>query len=177
MNLTAKVLSLVGLLIIASSLVMLKGCGNTDNEEGCPAQLTLYTTCENWALDTDSITGPASGSLSMGSGFSGGSVYYSQFKYVIYDSKGKPRNNICIELTTDGYFYTDRNYSNVAPSLGAMPGHMILRTDDYGATCVYWSTEDLPMSGSEDITGDSWIHAYSGAISHDYQIDWTVTAL
>ncbi len=170
-----RLVSILILLLMAAPVPFLKGCATIDKEEGCPAVLTFYTSCANYANDGDTITGPEDSELEIAAGFTGGTVYYVPLQYVVRDSSGAPRNNVCVDFYTDGYFYADIYYSTYAPSSGS-DSKMTLRTDDRGVICVYWSTADLPGSGTDDISGETFVDARSGTASHLYTVSWTVKA-
>jgi hypothetical protein len=180
MRLTIKLTSLFFMLLLSvSPVILLEGCGTIDKEEGCPGVNTFYSSCVNYANDGDTITGPSDASLTMAAGFPGGTVYYVPLQYVVRDSAGAPRNNVCVDFYTDGFFYADINYTTLAPSSG-FGSKMTQRTNDRGVICVYWSTETLPASpaaGSEDVTGQSFVNAMSGTPFDDYLVEWTVKAL
>ncbi len=173
MALFARMLSMLILVLLTMPVIFLKGCGDIDTEEGCPPVVTLYSGCANFANPTDTFTGPSTRTLTIGPVFGGGSVHYTPLEYVIADSAGVPRNKVCVELHTDGYFYQDKNHTIVIPS-----SYIYLRTNERGVICVYWSTEDLPGSpgvGQAAHTGDSFIDAQTGQKSHSFQVNWTVS--
>lgn len=167
MRFELRLISILILLILAVPVSLLKGCAS---EEGCPAVLTFYTSCAPYANSGDTITGPEGGDLKMTAGLGGGTVFYMPLQYVVLDSSGAPRNNVCVDFYTDGYFYADINYLTKAQAFG-IGGKITLRTNDRGVICLYWSTEDLPDTAG---TGDTYVTAQSGPVSHNFTVTWTV---
>lgn len=176
MRFKVRLVSILILLCMAAPIPLLKGCATIDKEEDCPAIHIFYTSCANYANDGDTITGPEDSDLEMPPGFSGGTVDYVPLQYVVRDSNGAPRNNVCVDFYTDGYFYADINYITNPPSWG-IGKKMTLRTNDRGVICVYWGTEDLPSSSAEDTSGTTYVEARSGTVTHLYNVTWTVKAL
>lgn len=167
MRFELRLISIIVLILLAVPVSLLKGCAS---EEGCPAVHTVYTRCAPYANSGDTITGPEDGELTMSSGFGGGTVFYMPLQYVVRDSNGAPRNNVCVDFYTDGYFYADINYLTYLPTSG-IGGKITLRTNDRGVICLYWSTEDLPDTPSN---GDTFVEAMSGPVSHTFTVTWTV---
>lgn len=169
MRFELRLISILIILLLAVPISLLKGCASS--EEDCPAVHTFYTSCDHYANDGDTITGPKDGDLTMTAGFGGGTVLYMPLQYVVRDSSGAPRNNVCVVFYTDGYFYADINYLTNPPASG-IGSNITLRTNDRGVICLYWSTEDLPdVSGS---TGKTFVYAKSGSVSHNFTVTWTV---
>jgi hypothetical protein len=188
MRRTASALVLIGLL---ASALLFNGCGRKEAEsEGCPAGSYV-------ANDTDTLTGPADGTLTVSSSFGnpsrGGTVLVSPLTYTVKDDAGVPRNKICITLYTggstgDGFWYSDSNYSTVVNGSGSL-NRIVAVTDDSGRAKLYWSSENLPpanpvvssgtgttitYTAGSDQSGTSWVKAYSGILETIFNLNWTV---
>ena len=140
---------------------------------------------------TDQIVGPGDFTFVQGSSFSslfpGGTALFSPTTFIVKDSVGVPRNNVCLIVYTDGFWYTDPTYSTVITGTGPMNARAVV-TNDAGAVILYWSTEILPAANpvtvvagtpptytnGTDQTGQSWIQAYSGSLADTYNVNWTV---
>lgn len=168
MRFELRLISILILLLLAVPVSLLKGCASS--EEGCPAVLTSYTSCAPYANSGDTIIGPEDRDLTMTAGSGGGTVLYTPLQYVVLDSSGAPRNNVCVDFYTDGYFYADINYTTNLPGSG-IGGKITLRTNDRGVICLYWSTEDLPNSSGE---GETFVDAMSGSAYDNFTVKWTV---
>jgi hypothetical protein len=175
MKLMARLVSGFVLTLLVAPVLLLYGCGA---ESGAPEMLTLYEKCENWANDTDVFeVAPESGTLTISGTFLGGSIQYAPLFYVLSDAQGNPRNGVCVSFSTDGTFYLDESRTlPITPSISGVT-NITLRTDYSGAIYVYWATEDLPSAGgTDDETGQTWVSARSGSRTHDFTIDWTISA-
>ena len=182
-------LVLTGLL---ASTLLFYGCGRQESkDEGCPSGSYV-------ANATDTIAGPADGSITIGSSFgnasSGGTVKFSPLTYVVDDKDGNPRNKVCITLYTggstgNGIWYSDSTYSTVVNGTGSL-NRIVAVTDASGKATLYWSSEILPpanpavlvipvtvppsYTAGTDQTGSSWVKAYSGTLETIYNLSWTV---
>ena len=180
-------LVLIGLL---TSTLLFNGCGRKESQnEGCPSGSFV-------ANDTDTLAGPKDGSFtvssSFGSPFLGGPFLVSPLTYIVKDSSGAPRNKVCITLYTggstgNGIWYSDSSYSTVVIGSGAL-NRIVAVTDDSGRATLYWSSENLPpanpavavvatpgtFTAGKDITGISWVQAYSGNLTTIFNESWTV---
>lgn len=168
MRLIPRVLSVLVLILLASPVVLLKGCGDLDNEEMCPGSVTMYSSCENWANYDDTVSGPASDSITLSAAYAGQSIPYVPLIYTVKDKTGVPRNHVCVDFWTDGYFFADKGYT----TLILLP-NITLRTNDRGVICVYWATNNVGASGT---SGSSFVNAMSGTTAqlHEFTVDWTV---
>lgn len=166
MKLITRMLSVFVLILLASPVVLLKGCGDLDNEESCPGIVTLYSSCENLANSTDTISGPASDSVTVSAAYAGSSVYYVPLVYTVKDSTGAPRNHVCVDFWTDGFFFADKGYTTPI-----IQPFVTLRTNDRGVICVYWATENVGAPGE---SGASFVNAISGSREHEFTVGWTV---
>ena len=173
------------MLFFMSSVMMINGCGSNKEtkNEGCPSGSFL-------ANDTDTITGPADASFTGASAFGnpwpGGSVLYAPVVFSVNDVSGAPRNKVCVIVYTDGFWYTGNTYSTTINGSGPMNSLAVV-TNEYGNAVLYWSTEVLPaanpamtippataLTAGADQVGESWITAYSGALSKKFNVSWTV---
>ncbi len=163
-------------IILMSLFLLAGGCGSEDaKNEGCPSGTST-------ANSTDTLTGPENTTVTLsspsGNPSGGGTVFITPLIFVVRDQQGNPRNGVCLRFFTDGFYYTDNLYSTQINA----PGSTIVGvTDDIGKVTVYWSTEDLPpaqpVSGTAagaDITGQSFVQAFTGVLSTSFNVDWTV---
>ncbi len=184
MKLTARLFSVPELAFLIAAIVLLQGCGSdVEDKQGCPSGSYL-------ANATDTITGPDDatyiGPSSFGSPFPGGSVRYSPITFTVTDNVG-PRNNVCLIVYTDGFWFTDATYLTAITGVGPMNTRAVA-TNDTGVAVLYWRTEVLPAANlvtastgtpttytaGADQTGQSWIQAYSGTLGKTYNVNWTV---
>jgi hypothetical protein len=188
MRRTTSALVLIGLL---ASTLLFNGCGRKEAEtEGCPAGSYV-------ANDTDTLTGPADGTVTVSSSFGnpsfGGTVRVSPLTYTVQDKAGLLRNKICITLYTggstgNGFWYLDSNYSTVVQGSGSL-NKIVAVTDNSGRATLYWSSENLPpanpvvssgtgtaitYTAGKDQSGISWVQAYSGTLTKVFNLTWTV---
>jgi hypothetical protein len=162
-----RLVSIFLLLLLATPLVMTKGCGTPEvGVAQCPSGSYV-------ANSTDVLTAPPDASLEIAPVYSGGSVIYAPVVFMVKTKDGVPRNNICVIFYSDGYFYTDDVYSTVLPGVGPMT-RIAKVTDVNGELVLYWSTEILPPTGGADQKGDSWVTGYSGIHRDVYEVTWLV---
>lgn len=179
MNYLKRIAYIVSLISIVSLVMVINGCGSNkeSTREGCPNGSFL-------ANFDDKISGPIDATVSISYPSAAGSVLFSPAVFTVTDSKGVPRNKICLILYTDGIWYTDSTY--MTPIVGTGPMNAVaVVTDDLGNAVQYWSTEVLPaanlaalasgtLTAGADQVGESWIQAYSGVLSETYNVKWTV---
>ena len=174
MRTITKFASIVVLLLLASPVLLLPGCGSDVAEkQGCPPDSYMLNSL-------DRILTPSDAKVTIGSPFLGGTVTYAPVALTVVDIGQIPRNNICLIVYTDGFWYSDASYSTVITGTGPMNARAVV-TNDTGVVNLYWSTEILPPSNPVvgttaglDQTGQSWVQAYSGSQSADFLVDWTV---
>lgn len=183
------------LLLLPLSL-MLTSCGSPiADAQGCPSGSYL-------ANSTDKITGPAdvayTGVSYFNGPYPGGSVNFTPLTFLVTDSKGVPRNNVCLQAYTGDpaaspgpYWYTDATYS--IPVWGTGPFNArVLVTDDTGVATAYWSTASLPRAITKTLTSaagvtpptytagadqksESYVQIQSGsAATVFFKVNWTV---
>ncbi|MEK6743922.1 MAG: hypothetical protein AABZ15_09940 [Nitrospirota bacterium] len=186
MRMITKFTLMLVLLLLASPVLLLPGCGGEDvaKSQGCPSGSYLSNVSDSIAGSADVTFDQAS---SFGSPFPGGTILFSPVVFTIVDIGQFPRNNVCLIVYTDGFWYTDATYSTVITGVGPMNARAVV-TNDTGMAVLYWSTELLPAANpvtiaagppvsytpGADQTGQSWISVYSGASLDEYHVDWTV---
>lgn len=152
MKLTIKCASILVLLLLASPLILLKGCGKALNggpSGACPDSVAPA------GASIKVITGPGGHpSASTGSCYSG-------LGFTVFDSTGvNPMNGICVEVTTDAvialHTVGDKECTNVL--LGARTT-IVTRTDEHGNVSVDLVT--LPTTSGSTF----FVEVSSGAIS------------
>jgi len=195
MRTNTKRASVILLLAMALPVLLVQACGQPiAKDQGCPADTFL-------ANSTDSITGPGDvtfmGESPFGSPYPGGTVFVPPVQFLVTDSTGQPRNNVCLLAYTGDtasplgpYWYTDDTYSSFITGPGPFQAR-ILVTNDTGVARVFWSSATLPtaitvtssVTGSPpaitytagaDQAGTSFIHVYSGAQEATFNVNWTV---
>ena len=115
MKLTARLFSVLVLAFLIASIVLLQGCGSdVADTQGCPTGSYL-------ANATDKITGPTDATRTVDSffrsPFPGGSFRYSPITFTVTDGVA-PRNNVCLIVYTDGFWFTDATYGTVITGVG-----------------------------------------------------------
>jgi hypothetical protein len=185
MKIVKRIIIPVSMILFVFSVMTINGCGSNkeSKDQGCPSGSFL-------ANSTDSITGPANatftGASSPGSPFPGGSVLFTPLVFTVNDASGAPKNKVCVIFYTDGFWYTNSTYSTTINGTGPMNSLAVV-TDDFGNAVLYWSTEALPaanpatvippattLTAGADQKGQSFVQAYSGGLSKEYTVDWTV---
>lgn len=169
---------IVSLITLVSSVLLINGCGSNKESErqGCPNGSSL-------ANATDIITGPEDGEITVGSSFGnpsiGGTVLFTPVVFTVTDATAVPRNDVCLILYTDGFWYTDSTYSTPLTGTGPLNAIAVV-TNDVGNALMYWSTEALPpanlsttVAGTDQI-GNSFVKAESGVLSDNFNVEWTV---
>ncbi|MDH4161953.1 MAG: hypothetical protein OEW15_04600 [Nitrospirota bacterium] len=192
---TVKQYSIIIISLVLLSGVLLTSCGQPIADAlGCPAGTYL-------ANSTDIITGPAdvnfTGLSVFNNPYPGGTVNLAPLTFIVTDSRGVPRNNVCLLLYTGDtsaspgpFWYADANYAAGAVIYGAGPFNArTVVTNDAGGATVYWSTATLPAAipktmdtvgppptyiAGGDLTGTSFIQVDSGAQSLKFNVNWTV---
>lgn len=174
------------LILLSLSVLLATGCGRDEAQsEGCPSGSYV-------ANSTDTITGPADGEIelisSFGSPYPGGIVYFAPLTYYVKDISGTPRNNVCVTFYTTGFWYSDNSYSSVVIGEGSL-NKVLGVTDDSGRIMLFWSTGFVPAANpvvidatstpptytaGSDISGGSWVEAYSGILTSVFTESWTV---
>ena len=178
MRRTTSVMVLVGL--IASTLLF-TGCGRKEAvTEGCPSGSFV-------ANSTDIISDFTLASVdqfvySTDRAATFGVMYIPEPAFVVTDANGAPRNNICLLITTNGFWWTDNSYTSILNGSGAN-NSIVATTDDNGKVTLHWSTYALPLSSAAtstttDGTTQSYnpatIGASSGAVSRTVSAAITV---
>ena len=180
MKIVKKMVITVSMIFLVFSVMMINGCGSNkeSKNQGCPSGSFL-------ANDTDTITGPAN-VIETFAFFPGGSVLFTPLVFTVNDASGAPRNKVCVIVYTDGFWYTNSTYLTTINGTGPM-NSIAVATDDFGNAILYWSTEVLPpanpptiippattLTAGADQKGQTFVQAYSGVLSKEYTVDWTV---
>jgi hypothetical protein len=178
MKIITRIMTMLLLTLSLTVVMLISGCGNDESKNsGCPSDSFL-------ANDTDIIIGPADAAVEIasvnGSPFPGGPYGFAPLQFTITDSRGFPRNNVCLILYTDGSWYTDNTY--LTPVIGSGPANAVVAvTNDYGNAVLYWVTEFLPpavpaagTTAGADLEGQSFIQANTGTLMWTFNVDWTV---
>jgi len=193
MRTNTKRASVILLLAMALPVLLMQGCGQPiAKDQGCPSDTYI-------ANSTDLITGPPDtefiGLSSFNNPYPGGfSINFTPVEFLVTDSAGVPRNNICIFAYTGDsssglggpYWYTDETYATTIVGSGPFSARIIV-TNDAGVAKVFWSTAVLPpanvkfivppstaFKAGSDIKGTSFIKVSSGAVSGEFNVNWTV---
>jgi hypothetical protein len=168
------------MLLLASTVMLLKGCGgNPDGAKlaGCPSGSLLANTGDSLSVSPGSVT--TSAIVFTGSAANTVGIPVVPLVYQVMGVGGDPRNKVCVKLYTNGTFW-DSNYA-VAQS-----NPLTVATDAGGIATVYWSTAPLvtsmtasagspPTPGADSGPYRSFINAYSGPVLNLYTNDVTVS--
>jgi len=182
MKTMTKFVSILALLLLASPVLLLQGCGSdVADKQGCPSGSYLANATDVLIIPADSTFTVLS---SVGSPALAGTMQYV-LHFVVYEKDSiTPRNNVCVKMYTGGTigggtWYTDDSYSTVAVGSGPANGITIV-TDNSGAAFLYWATP-FPAANAatgttagKDIAGSTWIMFNSGALSKTWTTGWTV---
>lgn len=182
MKTMTKFASILVLLLLASPVLLLKGCGGSDvaKSEGCPSGSYLANSTDKLLIPDDSSFTVTS---AIGAPAAAGFWTYV-IHFVVTDVADIPRNNICVKLYTggtngSGIWYTDETYGTVATGVGPMNGITSV-TNDAGEAFLYWRTTTpaanfaTGTTAGKDISGSTWIMFNSGAQSAQWTTAWTV---
>jgi hypothetical protein len=128
MKLTVKCASILALLLLASPLILLKGCGNAVNggdSGACP---------DTVAPAGSKITAPSS----LGPPFVTVSTCYAgKVAFTVTDAGGNPMNGICVVINTDAAIaLTTPGDLDCANVIASPQRSIITRTDKYGVVSV-----------------------------------------
>jgi hypothetical protein len=177
--------SILVLGLVAAVVILLPGCGaDVADSQGCPSGSYL-------ANSTDILTMPEDGDETKLSPFlspyPGGPLHLTPILVTVTDAQGVPRNNVCVRFYSDGIWYTEHTHSTLATVDAS--NSVVAVTNDAGVIILHWSTYILPSANAAtvdasttpptvtegaDISGDSFIQAYSGTLSDIFIEAWTV---
>ncbi len=148
MKLTIKCASILVLLLLASPLVLLKGCGLNGGKSGaCP---------DTVAPSRSSITAPSN----LSAPIVGFANCYPGLPFQVLDSAKNPMNGVCVEVTTNAFIALqtvgDAECNNVALDAKTT---IVARTDDSGIVSV--DLVSIPTTSGET----SFVEVASGALS------------
>lgn len=183
MKISGKIITAI--LVLIASVFFLQGCGGQDEDTaGCPSGSALANSSDTLTMPDDTqITAQSS------FGFPRSALPYDFVPLIVTvkDKAGNPRNNVCVRFYSDGIWYTDHTHSTLATVDAS--NSVVAVTNDHGVITLYWSTEVLPAANpvtvdssttpptytaGKDITGESFIQAYSGALTDLFTVSWTV---
>lgn len=152
MKLTIKFVPVLVLLLLASPLILLKGCGNSAN--GGPSGLCP----DSVAPSGSKILVPA-----LGVPNTGFSTCYSNVGFIVTDSSGSPMNGICVVVTSNANIaLTTPNEAPICNNVVLAPKTQIVtRTDDTGSVIVDMLTSAATASGQS-----FFVEVSSGALSN-----------
>jgi hypothetical protein len=147
MRLTIKLIFILFLLLLASSLLlMMPGCGKAltgSGSGGCP---------DSTAPDGSTITGPTA----LGTPLPGGTCYPT-LTFNVKDPDGLPMNNICVEVYTNASVALHSGLPNCSNVTANPQSAIVTRTDHSGNVVIELAT---PVAA----TGDTFfVHVSSGA--------------
>lgn len=158
MKLTTKLISVLVLVLLASPVVLLKGCGKTVNGGACGG-------CPDTTAPTGSTakaSAPAAATVSPN-----GSACWPSTVFTFTGPDGIPLNNICVELTTNGLIAVhNQGIDCYAHALTDWNTYVRTRTDTGGTVTV-----DLLLSspcsgvGSGTASESIWAEAVSCSVS------------
>jgi hypothetical protein len=142
MRMTIKPISILFLLLLASSLLLTPGCTGK-RSGGCP---------DSTAPDGSTITGPTT----LGAPLPGGTCY-PNLTFTVRDASGLPMNNICVEVYTNASIALHSGLPDCSNVAASPQSSIITRTDDSGNVVIELGT---PLA----LTGDTFfVHVSSGA--------------
>ncbi len=125
MKLTIKLVSLFTLLLLASPLILLKGCGN-NSSGACP---------DSVAPSGSTITAPKD----LGAPSTTSSMCYPGLTFTVTASNGDPLNDICVVVTTNAAISLTPPGGKACSNFSAKSA-IITRTDKYGNVVVDFVT-------------------------------------
>lgn len=152
MKLTVKLVPVLVLLLLASPLILLKGCGKAANGGAsglCP---------DSVAPSGSVIVVPTN----LGPPIIGAPSCYSGLGFKVTDSNGSPMNGICVVVTSNANIaLTTTNEPSICNNVVVAPKTQIVtRTDDTGSVIVDMLTPAATVSGQT-----YFVEVSSGALS------------
>lgn len=170
------------LMILSATILLVNACGRKEAAtDGCPAGSYM-------ANSTDKILGGGKETYELSGGIGTDpltsvgnfALRYTPVIFTVVEKNGEPRNNVCIVLYTNGYYWADYDYSIPLTGTGNY-NRITMSTDASGRIAVYWATEILPLSAPTragaaglDQKGNSFLTANTGVLSATFEVDWTV---
>ena len=130
MRLTIKLIFILFLLLLASSLLFTHGCGKAllgHGSGGCP---------DSTAPTGASIVAPTS--LGAPSAANGGC--YPALSFSVRDSEGNPMNGICVEIFTNASIALHTGLPNCSNVVANPQASIVTRTDNSGNVVVEMAT-------------------------------------
>ncbi len=143
---TTKIISIIGFLLLATSLMLVKGCGKDNATGGCP---------EDAAPAGSTITGPSG----LSAPFINSSTCYPALGFTVTDKDGNPLNAICVEIFSDANIAIHTGLPNCSNVAANPQNSIITRTDDHGVVSIELLTAPTPSGGTH------FVEVVSGAIT------------
>ena len=143
---TTKLISVMVFMLLAASLMLMKGCGKTGNSGGCP---------EDTAPAGSVITGPTA--LAAPNIYS--SSCYPALGFTVTDKDGNPLNGICVEIFSDANIAIHSGLPDCSNVSANPQTRIITRTDDTGAVILELLTGPTASGGTH------FVEVVSGSIT------------
>jgi len=143
---TTKLISLIMFLLLASSLILMTGCGKSKSTGGCP---------DNAAPDGSTITAPTN----LGSPYVTSSSCFPALNFIVKDKDGNPLNGICVEVFTDATIALHSGLTDCSNVIANPQTSIVTKTDDFGVVSLELLSGPTP-------TGDThFVEVVSGSIN------------
>lgn len=149
MRITIKLIAVLTLLLLVSSLILVNGCGKTlkgNASGGCS---------DSVAPDGATIIAPSS----LSAPFVNSTSCYPTVGFTVKDSNGNPMNNICVEIFSDEIIALHSGTPDCANALASPQSSIIASTDDSGNVIVELLTGPTPTGKTH------FVQVTSGALS------------
>lgn len=144
MRLTTKLILVLFLLLLASSLVLMHGCSGRGSG-GCP---------DNTAPDGSTITAPTNLSAPSVNG-----TLYPTLGFTVKGPDGTPMNGICVEIFTNGAIALHTGLPDGSNVSANPQTSIVTRTDNSGSVVVEFATPPTTAGST------FFVEVASGAIS------------
>lgn len=157
MKLTIRLLSVLILMLLASPIILLKGCGKAVNSGACGG-------CPDTTAPTGSkFNSPTLATYSLSPT---GAVCYPIVNFQLVDEGGAPLNNICVEMYTNGAMALHSQFNTDCSSHAALDyfSYIRTRTDSNGVISVDLLVSS-PCSGLGLSTGTASTSYFVRAVS------------
>jgi len=151
MKILQRMVYTISMIFIMSLVMMINGCGSNkeSKNEGCPSGSFLANSTDKMS---DFTLGAIDRHVYLGSWTSvNGVPYVPEPQITVTDEKGDPRNNVCLVLTTNGFWWTDNTYTSQINGTG-VSNQIIATTGHDGTVSLHWSTYSLPLSSAATST-------------------------
>jgi hypothetical protein len=142
---TTKLISVVVFLLLATSLMLVKGCGKGATG-GCP---------EDAAPAGAKITGPTS----LDAPFINSNTCYPAVGFTVTDKDGNPLNAICVEIFSDANIAIHSGLPDCSNVAANPQSSIVTKTDDHGVISLELLTGPTPTGGTH------FVEVVSGALT------------